>query len=120
MRVYARHLLRGDVVGSGETVVSVSAGTSTPAGHVDVRLEKSGRERAACWRAGTLIGVAREPATLPGIEAVTERERVALEAARPMVASVAQRAPDFGLFGTERDQLDLIDAVRVAERRGAS
>jgi hypothetical protein len=40
----------------GETVV-VSANINTPAGHVDVRLEKNGRERLACWRAATVIGV---------------------------------------------------------------
>lgn len=69
MRVHARHLLPGDVVGSGETVVSVSAGIDTPAGHVDVRLEKLGRERLAYWRAATLIGVTRELAGLLSIEA---------------------------------------------------
>jgi hypothetical protein len=48
MRVHARHLLRGDVVGSGETVVSVSAWIATPVGDVEARLEKSGRQRLAC------------------------------------------------------------------------
>jgi hypothetical protein len=70
MRVHARHLQRGDVTGSGETVVNVSAGINTPASHVDVRLAKNSRERLACWRAGTLIGVTREPGRLPGMEAV--------------------------------------------------
>lgn len=59
VRVPARHLLRGDVTGSGEVVLSVSAGARTPRGMVDVLLQKAERKRAAIWNAKTIIGVRR-------------------------------------------------------------
>lgn len=148
-RVHARNLLPGDIVGSGETVVSVSAGARTPPGKVDVTLTLYGCTRTVAWNAATYIGVERGAApplpetparvqsrvvvsgnpllidgagriaTLPGIAPVTERERLQHRTAAPLRANVSQRAADVGLFGGERDQLDLIDAVRAAEREPA-
>jgi len=59
VKVPARYLLRGDVTGSGEVVLSVSVGAKTPRGMVDVLLEKGDRKRAAIWNARTIIGVRR-------------------------------------------------------------
>ncbi len=46
VKVPARHLLRGDVTGSGEVVLNVSAGAKTPRGMVDVLLQKWRAKRA--------------------------------------------------------------------------
>ncbi|SFJ72604.1 hypothetical protein [Bradyrhizobium sp. cf659] len=73
IKVPARHLLRGDVTGSGEVVLSVSAGAKTPRGMVDVLLQKGDRKRAAIWNARTIIGV-RRGGTAPGEVAVPEAE----------------------------------------------
>ena len=62
IRVQARHLLRGDITGSGETVLSVSVGARTPRGKVEVSLEKGARQRTAFWNGQTIIGVRRDPA----------------------------------------------------------
>jgi hypothetical protein len=53
----AQYLKKGDVIGSGETVVSVSSGAYTPGGKVDVTLEKGGKTRTAVWGKSTKIGV---------------------------------------------------------------
>ena len=53
----AQYLKKGDVIGSGETVVSVSSGAYTPSGKVDVTLEKGGKTRTAVWGKSTKIGV---------------------------------------------------------------
>jgi len=55
MRVQAQHLQPGDIVGSGEIVQSVSAGTRTPKGKVDVQLST----RFTQWGKYTLINVER-------------------------------------------------------------
>ena len=60
LQVPARHLRRGDVTGSGETVLSVSVGARTPRGKVEVFLQKGGRKRSAHWSASTMIGVRRD------------------------------------------------------------
>jgi hypothetical protein len=59
-KVQARALQRGDLTGSGETVVWVGAGSRTPPGKVEVTLEKGGRRRTSIWGAYTLINVRRE------------------------------------------------------------
>lgn len=59
-KVPARYLLRGDQVGSGETVIGVGVGARTPAGKVEVALEKDGRRRLSIWGASTVITVKRE------------------------------------------------------------
>lgn len=64
-RVLARDMLPGDRVGSGETIVAVSAGVRTPAGKVDVILDRAGRRRVASWNARTEINVTRaEPGAI--------------------------------------------------------
>ena len=60
LRVPARLLLKGDVTGSNETVLGVSAGVATPRGKVEVVLDNAGRRRKAVWNAGTIIVVRRE------------------------------------------------------------
>ncbi|MGY4355366.1 hypothetical protein ACVWZ3_008099 [Bradyrhizobium sp. i1.3.6] len=71
VKVPARRLLRGDVTGSGEVVLSVSAGAKTPRGMVDILLQKGERKRLAIWSARTIIGVRRGDA--PSVE-VAESE----------------------------------------------
>lgn len=62
LAIPARALLAGDIVGSGETVLRVSAGVRTPRGKVDVRLRRpDGRERVAQWGASTVIRATRQP-----------------------------------------------------------
>lgn len=58
-KVSARHMQVGDVVGSGETVIGISAGVRTPRGKIEVTLEKNGYRRLAVWGAYTLINVRR-------------------------------------------------------------
>lgn len=61
-KVPARYMQPGDVVGSGETVVSVSAGVRTPRGKVEVVLERDGNRatrRLAVWGSHTAINVRR-------------------------------------------------------------
>jgi hypothetical protein len=60
-RIQARFLQPGDVVGTGETIVSVSAGARTPRGKVEVTLDRDGSRRTTLWGAYTLIGIKREP-----------------------------------------------------------
>jgi hypothetical protein len=60
LKIPARNLLPGDQVGSGETIVSVSAGARTPRGKVEVTLEKDGRRRTSLWGAATVINVSRQ------------------------------------------------------------
>jgi MOSC domain-containing protein YiiM len=62
-KVQARNLQPGDRVGSGEIVLSVSAGVRTPCGKVEVVLEKNGRARMSLWGSHTLINVARKEST---------------------------------------------------------
>jgi TolA-binding protein len=53
----AQTLKKGDVVTSGEEVVSVSAGAKTPSGKVEVTLSKDGKTRTAIWGKTTKVGV---------------------------------------------------------------
>jgi hypothetical protein len=54
----AQHLKKGDIVGSGDEVVSVSAGTKTPSGKVEVTLKtKSGSTKVSTWGKTTKVGV---------------------------------------------------------------
>jgi hypothetical protein len=59
LKIPARNLLPGDQVGSGETVVKVSAGVRTPRGKVEVTLQKGEHSRFALWGAHTVINVSR-------------------------------------------------------------
>lgn len=57
-RIPAHALQPGDVVTSGETVVSVrSAGIDLPPRKASIVLEKNGHWRRAVWGKHTLIGV---------------------------------------------------------------
>jgi hypothetical protein len=58
-KVPARHLLNGDRLSSGETIVAVSRGSRTPPGKVEVTLEKDGRRRTPLWGASTTINILR-------------------------------------------------------------
>lgn len=62
-KVQARALQRGDITGSGETVVGVSAGIRTPRGRIEITLEKDGRRRTSIWGAYTMINVRRPEKT---------------------------------------------------------
>lgn len=54
----AQHLKKGDIIGSGEEVVSVSAGAKTPAGKVEVTLKnKDGKTKTSTWGKTTKVGV---------------------------------------------------------------
>jgi hypothetical protein len=116
IRIPARALRAGDMVSSGETVVSVSAGISTPRGKVDVTLARGERRRTAAWGASTLVTATRETAqaSLPAIEAATTRERLEHRARQPLAGKVAQRPLDVGLFGPDAGQLDLMTALRAS------
>jgi hypothetical protein len=58
-KIPARYLQRGDRVGSGEIIVSVSAGACTPRGKVEVTLEKEGGRRFSIWGGSTVITIQR-------------------------------------------------------------
>lgn len=54
----AQHLKKGDIIGSGDEVVSVSAGAKTPAGKVEVTLKtKDGKTKTSTWGKTTKVGV---------------------------------------------------------------
>lgn len=57
----AQYLKPGDVLtATGNTVVSVSAGITTPRGKVDVSFRRpNGAAGNGCWRKTTMIGVSR-------------------------------------------------------------
>jgi hypothetical protein len=59
IQVPARALIAGDVVGSGETIVTVQRGARTPAGKVEVVLDSDGIRRRSTWSASTLINARR-------------------------------------------------------------
>lgn len=59
IKVASRYLIVGDLTGSDECVLSVSAGVRTPRGKVEVTLEKAGRRRMSVWGASTIISVRR-------------------------------------------------------------
>ena len=54
----AQHLKKGDIIGSGDEVVSVSAGAKTPSGKVEVTLKtKDGKTKTSTWGKTTKVGV---------------------------------------------------------------
>jgi hypothetical protein len=118
IRIAARALRRGDVVGSGERVICISAGVHTPAGKVEIVLERAGRSRTAVWGASTVSAATRADAqgTLPGAEPIGTTEHAARLAQAPLRPRQAQRPLDFGLFGDEAAQLDLVDMARDRSR----
>ena len=57
----AQHLKKGDIIGSGDEVVSVSAGAKTPKGKVEVTLKtKDGKTKTSTWGKTTKVGVKEE------------------------------------------------------------
>jgi hypothetical protein len=59
LRIQAQGLQPGDIVGSGEVVLSVQAGTRTPSGKVEVVLGKGKHGRLALWGKYTFINIKR-------------------------------------------------------------
>lgn len=59
LKVQARALQSGDITGSGEMVIGVMVGLTTPRGKVEVVLERGTKTRRAIWGASTLINVTR-------------------------------------------------------------
>lgn len=54
----AQHLKKGDIIGSGDEVLSVSAGAKTPSGKVEVTLKtKAGKTKTSTWGKTTKVGV---------------------------------------------------------------
>ena len=54
----AQHLKKGDIIGSGDEVVSVLAGAKTPSGKVEVTLKtKDGKTKTSTWGKTTKVGV---------------------------------------------------------------
>lgn len=54
----AQHLKKGDIIGSGDEVVSVSAGAKTPSGKVEVTLKtKDGKTKTSTWGKTTKVGL---------------------------------------------------------------
>lgn len=66
LKISVRHLLAGDLLCTGETVAGVSRGARTPAGKVEVTLERDGQRRAALWGASTTISVVRPADVIAG------------------------------------------------------
>ena len=59
IQVPARSMIAGDVISSDETIVTVQRGVRTPAGKVEVVLDKGGARRRSLWGASTLINARR-------------------------------------------------------------
>ena len=119
MKVAARHLLPGDLVGSGETIVSISAGVRTPRGKVEVTLEKDGRRRTSLWGAGTTISVSRP--TTPATPVTVKIETLGLILADLAIAALGDGAAalvdhDAALI-SNLTTLQLICSAMTAERR---
>lgn len=58
MKKKASQLKKGDIVTSGEEVVSISSGAKTPSGKIEVTLKnKKGKTRTSLWGKSTMIGV---------------------------------------------------------------
>jgi len=84
----AEHLKKGDIITSGDEVVSVSAGAKTPAGKVEVTLKtKNGSTKTSTWGKTTMIGV--KPVTESKL---TTKERRLVE----MVQNAMEEDDDFG------------------------
>lgn len=60
LKIQAQHLQPGDIVGSGEVVVSASRGIGTPVSKVDIWVEKDGKKRYTIWGKYTTINVERQ------------------------------------------------------------
>jgi DNA segregation ATPase FtsK/SpoIIIE, S-DNA-T family len=104
----AQHLKKGDITGSGDEVVSVSAGAKTPAGKVEVTLKtKSGSTKTSLWGKTTKIGLKKvEESKLTAKEqALVEMVQNALGMAPQAVAEEAPIA----------EELPIAEEVPMAE-----
>jgi hypothetical protein len=72
----AQHLKKGDIIGSGEEVVSVSAGAKTPKGKVEVTLKtKDGKTKTSTWGKYTKIGVKEKETETIKENKMTQRDK---------------------------------------------
>ena len=70
----AQHLKKGDIIGSGDEVVSVSAGAKTPSGKVEVTLKtKDGKTKTSTWGKTTKVGVKQKETVKENT--MTERDK---------------------------------------------
>lgn len=109
MKLPARHLMAGDRTGSGETIVSVSAGIRTPRGKVEVTLEKDGRRRTSLWGAATTISVSRP--TAPATPVAVKIETLGLILA-DLAAAALSADPD-ALAGHDVELISNLTALQL-------
>ena len=57
----------------------------------------------------------QEQGMLPGTAPLTPAQLAQRKINQPLIAKVAQKPMDIGLFGDEREQLDLITLAKEAE-----
>ena len=103
----AQHLKKGDIIGSGDEVISVSAGAKTPAGRVEVTLKtKSGSNKTSLWGKTTKIGLKKvEESKLTAKEqALVEMVQNALGMAPQAVAEEAPIAEEVPMAEDEMVQ----------------
>ena len=117
-RVPARHLMTGDRLCTGETVVTVSRGARTPSGKVEVTLEKDGRRRTPLWGASTTINISR-PAPDPVAGKVEALGSLLSDLARAALSpdGSALLAPHTDAMVSSLATLQLICSACVAEPR---
>ena len=93
----AQHLKKGDITGSGEEVVSVSAGAKTPKGKVEVTLKtKDGKTKTSTWGKYTKIGVKEKETETVKENKMTQRDKY--------LTRLVENA--LGLQVTEDDNID--------------
>lgn len=72
----AQHLKKGDIIGSGDEVVSVSAGAKTPKGKVEVTIKtKDGKTKTSTWGKYTKVGVKEKETETVKENTMTQREK---------------------------------------------
>lgn len=118
-KLAARHLMPGDKVGSGETIVCVSAGARTPRGKIEVTLEKGGRRRTSLWGAATVVNVSRpvEPATPVAVKVETLSLILSDLASAALSSDLAALTAHDAALITNLTTLQLICSTLAAEQR---
>ncbi len=102
----AQTLKKGDVITSGEEVVSVSAGAKTPSGKVEVTLSKDGKTRTAVWGKTTKVGVKAKELkeasfSSNDVSAILKAARAAVEAGKEVTVDgikIGKVVPGLGRF----------------------
>lgn len=61
----------------------------------------------------------RKQLVMPGAEKISQGAQAQRAAAKPMQAKAPQKGMDIGLFGTEKDQVDMIDMIRSTLKKDA-